>query len=95
MEKIPRVVYTKELREQVVKLVMEGGEPVKTVAIRLSMPEGILKKRVTADINGNLAEIGKMQKPQTELARVRNELVETKVSIKPAPSVCNRRSVPK
>ena len=32
MEKIPRGVYTKELREQAVKLVMEGGEPVKTVA---------------------------------------------------------------
>lgn len=42
-----------------------------------------MKKWVTAARNGNLAEIGKMQKPLTELelelARVRKELAETKL----------------
>ena len=37
MERIPRAIYTKELREEAVKLVTEGGLKIPEVGHRLSV----------------------------------------------------------
>jgi transposase len=38
MERIPKGIYTKELREEAVKLVTEGGLRIPEVGRRLSIP---------------------------------------------------------
>ena len=43
MEKIPRVYYTRELREEPVKLVMGGGESVPEVGRRLSISPSTIR----------------------------------------------------
>ena len=45
MERVPRAIYTKELREEAVKLVMEGGLSIPEVGRRLSVsPSASLRK---------------------------------------------------
>ncbi|MCK9275414.1 MAG: IS3 family transposase, partial [Syntrophales bacterium] len=39
MERIPNAVYTKELREEAVKLVMDEGLTIPEVGRRLSIPK--------------------------------------------------------
>jgi hypothetical protein len=50
MEKIPRAIYTKEFREEAVKLVTEGGMKVPEVGRRLSIEKscGVLCQGVAA-----------------------------------------------
>ena len=43
MEKIPRAIYTKELREEAVKLVTEGGFSIPEVGRKLSISPSTLR----------------------------------------------------
>ena len=83
MQRLPKVVYTKEFRAQAVMQVEEAGGGVKGVAKRLLLPPSTLSCWVKADRAGKLGEIGKGRPPLTELefelARTRRELVEVKM----------------
>ena len=83
MERMPRGVYTAEFREQAVKLVEIERLSMREAARRLSMPVGSLKNWVLAARAGKLQDVGKEQKPLTEmeleLVRVRKELAEVKL----------------
>ncbi len=78
MERIPRAIYTKELREEAVKLVTEGGLSIPEVGRRLSVsPSTIRYWVVKASKEGKLKEVGKQQRPLTE---VEMELAGSSVS---------------
>ena len=85
MERIPKGIYTQEFREQAIRLVEVDGLPIKEAARRLSLPVGSLKNWLYAARKGKLSEIGKGQKPLTdmelELARVKKELAEVKLEL--------------
>jgi transposase len=85
MERIPRGVYTQEFREQAVKLVQVDGLSIVEAGRRLSVPAGGLKKWLQTARAGKLGELGKGQKPLTELelelARAKKELAEIKVEL--------------
>jgi transposase len=80
MKGIPQGRYTKECREEAVKLVTEGNMTIPVAARRLSLPPSTLGNWLRASQSGKLSEIGKSQKPLTEiemeLARTQRELVE-------------------
>ena len=81
MERIPRAIYTKELREEAVKLVTEGGLSIPEVGRRLSVSPSTIRYWVKANKEGKLKEVGKQQRPLTEvemeLARVKRELADS------------------
>ncbi len=83
MERLPKGIYTKEFREQAVRLHEVDGLTIPEVAKRLSLPGGTLKNWIYAARRGKLSDVGKNQKPLTELemelARVKRELAETKM----------------
>ena len=83
MERIPRAVYTRELRQEAVKLVTEGGFTVREVGERLAIPSQTIKYWLKMDKKGTLSEVGKHQKPMSEtemeLLRLRRELAEVKM----------------
>lgn len=78
MNREPKGNYTKEFREQAVKLVLVDGLSQLEAALRLSLSNKTLGNWVRAAQKGKLTEIGKQQKPITELeaelARVKREL---------------------
>jgi len=78
MTRAPKATYTKEFREQAVKLVLVDGLSQLEAARRLSLSNKTLGNWVRAAQNGKLTEIGKQQRPVTELeaelARVKREL---------------------
>ena len=83
MERIPKGIYTKELREEAVKLVTEGGLTVPEVGRRLSIAPSTIRYWVKASGEGKLQKVGMQQRPLTEvemeLARVKRELAITKM----------------
>jgi transposase len=83
MKGIPQGRYTKEFREEAVKMVKEGSMSLPEAARRLSLPPSTLGNWVKAHKAGKLGDIGKTRKPLTdiemELARVKKELVETRM----------------
>ena len=101
MERIPRGIYTKELREEAVKLVTEGGLKIPEVGRRLSIASSTIRYWVKADREGNLKEVGKQQRPLTEiemeLARVKRELAEARMErdiLKKAAAYFAKESLP-
>ena len=78
MERIPNGRYTREFREEAVKMVADGGLSVLEVSSRLSLPKSTLERWRRVSKRGNLGEIGKGQRPLTEieseLAKVKREL---------------------
>jgi transposase-like protein len=82
MEGTPRAIYTKELREEAVKLVTEGGLSIPEVGRRLSVSPSTIRYWAKANKDGKLREVGKQQRPLTEvemkLARVKRELAIVK-----------------
>ena len=78
-----RTQYSHEFREQSVKFFKESGLTLVEAAKRLTLPKGTLKNWVYADKRGELAAVGKHQKPLTELelelSRVKRELAEVKM----------------
>ena len=83
MKGIPKGRYTREFRLEAVKLVIEGKVSCRESAQRLSLAPSTLAYWVKAYKSGKLGEIGKAQKPLTELemelARTKKELAEVKV----------------
>jgi len=80
---IPQGRYTREFRQEAVKLVTEEGLSLPEAARRLSLAPSTLAYWVKACKEGKLGEIGETQKPLTEvemeLARTKKELVEVKM----------------
>lgn len=83
MNRIPKAVYTKEFREEAVKLALTEGVGVSEAARRLSIPMKSLANWVYAAKAGRLGKVGQQQKPLTELEmelnRVKRELAEVKM----------------
>jgi transposase len=101
MKGIPQGRYTKEFREEAVKMVMDGGMSLPEAARRLSLPPSTLGNWVKAYKAGKLGDIGKTQRPLTELemelARVKKELVETRMErdlLKKAAAYFAKESLP-
>jgi transposase len=80
---IPQGRYNRELRQEAVKLVVEDKISCREAAQRLSLAPSTLAYWVKAYKEGKLGDIGKAQKPLTEveveLARTKKELVEVKM----------------
>ena len=82
MERVPRVVYTKEFKEEAVKMVTEAGLSIPEVSRRISVSKSSIRywiKRAKEDGLSN----GKKQRPvtgeQMEVARLRREVAELKM----------------
>jgi len=98
---IPQGRYTKELREEAVKLVTEGQMSVDQAAVQLSLPKSTLGNWVKAHKAGKLGKIGKTYRPLTdieiELARTKKELAEVKMEreiLKKAAAYFAKESLP-
>jgi transposase len=80
---IPQGRYTREFRQEAVKLVVEDKVSCREVAQRLSLSPSTLAYWIKAYKEGKLGDVGKTQKPLTEfemkLARMKKELVEVKM----------------
>ena len=101
MERIPRGIYTKELREEAVKLVTDGGLSIPEVGRRLSVAPSTIRYWIKANRAGKLKEVGKQQKSLTEmemeLLRVKRELAETRMErdiLKKAAAYFAKESLP-
>ncbi len=83
METIPKAIYSREVREEAVKLVTEGGVSTPEVGRRLSIAPSTISYWVRAHKAGTLFRVGKQQKPlsdlEMELARLKRELAEVKM----------------
>ena len=101
MKGIPRGRYTREFRQEAVKLVMDEGLSWGEAARRLSLPTSTLANWVKAAKAGRLGEVGKKYRPLTEiemeLARTRKELAEVKMErdiLKKAAAYFAKESLP-
>jgi transposase len=83
MEQIPRQQYTKEFREQAVRLVLEQQVTIPEAARRLNMSGKTLKNWVGQARRGQLATVGASRRPVTELeaelSRLKRELAEARM----------------
>ena len=101
MKGIPQGRYTKEFREEAVKLVTEEKLSLPEAGRRLSLPPSTLANWVKAAKAGKLGEIGKTYRPLTEvemeLARIKKENAELKMEceiLKKAAAYFARESLP-
>jgi len=85
MKGIPQGRYTREFREEAVKLITEGNMSLPEAARTLSLPPSTLANWVKACKAGKLGEVGKTKRPLTEiemeLARTKRELAETRMEL--------------
>lgn len=83
MERIPDAVYTKELREEAVRMITEGGLKAPEVARRLSIPKSTITYWVRAEKKGKLSDVGSSKKVITEtemeLLSLKRELAQVKM----------------
>ena len=101
MKGIPQGRYTKEFRQEAVKLVMEEGLSWGEAARQLSLPTSTLANWVKAAKAGKLGEVGRNYRPltevETELARTKKELVIVKMErdiLKKAAAYFAKESLP-
>jgi transposase len=101
MESIPRGRYTKEFRQEAVKLVIDDKLSWSEVARRLSLPTSTLANWVKAYKAGKLGDISKSYRPLTEvemeLSRVKKENAELRMErdiLKKAAAYFARESLP-
>jgi transposase len=101
MKGIPQGRYTKEFREEAVKMVIDGSMSLPEAARRLSLPPSTLGNWVKAHKAGKLKDIGKNYRPLTELemelARVKKELAEARMErdlLKKAAAYFAKESLP-
>jgi transposase len=101
MKGVPQGRYTKEFREEAVKLVTEEKLSLPEAARRLSLAPSTLGNWVKAYKAGRLGELGKTYRPLTEvemeLARAKKELAEVKMErdiLKKAAAYFARESMP-
>lgn len=82
MERVPRVVYTKEFKEEAVKMVTEAGLSMPEVARRVSVSKSTITYWVNLAKEGTLSNDGK-QRPvtgeQMEVARLTREVAELRM----------------
>ena len=101
MKGIPQGRYTREFRQEAVKLVTEEKLSLPEAARRLSLASSTLGYWMKTFKAGKLGEIGKTQRPLTEiemeLARTKKELAEVKMErdiLKKAAAYFARESLP-
>ena len=101
MERIPRAMYTKELREQAVKMVMEGGLTINETGRRLSISSSTIRYWIKAKKEGALSDVGRQHKPVTEdemeVSRLKREIAELKMErdiLKKAAAYFAKESLP-
>jgi transposase-like protein len=101
MESIPRGRYTKEFRQEAVKLVIDDKLSWSEAARRLSLPTSTLANWVKAYKAGKLGDISKSYRPLTEvemeLSRVKKENAELRMErdiLKKAAAYFARESLP-
>jgi transposase len=101
MERVPKAVFTKEFKEEAVKMVTESRLTIPEVGRRLSIPKSTLAHWVKIAKEGKLSDIGKREKPvteeQMELARLKREIAELKMErdiLKKATAYFARESLP-
>jgi transposase len=101
LEKIPRGRFTKEFRQEAVKLVTEEGLSWAAAGQRLSLSASTIGNWVKAEKAGKLGDIGKSYRPLTEveieLAQTRRELAEVKMErdiLKKAAAYFAKESLP-
>jgi len=97
----PKGRYTKELREEAVKMVLEEKISVPEAARRLTLPPSTLGNWIKAYKEGWLGEIGSSYRPLTELelelARTKKELADVKMErdiLKKAAAYFAKESLP-
>lgn len=101
MKRLPQGRYTPEFRKEAVKLVIQEGLTSGDASRHLSLPKSTLENWVRISKAGKLTEIGKGQRPLTEiemeLARVKRELAITKMErdlLKKAAAYFAKESMP-
>jgi transposase len=101
LERIPRGRYTKEFREEAVKLITEEKLSFPEAGRRLNLAPTTLMNWVKAQKAGKLGEIGKNQRPLTEiemeLYRLKRENAELKMErdiLKKAAAYFAKESLP-
>ena len=101
MKGIPRGRYTKEFREEAVKLVTEEKMSLPEVGRRLNLAPSTIGNWVKAYKSGRLGEVGKSYRPLTEiemeLSRTKKELAEVKMErdiLKKAAAYFAKESLP-
>ncbi|MFC2032718.1 transposase [Chloroflexota bacterium] len=67
MKRVPQGRYTREFREEAVKLVTEEKRSLQEAACRLSLPPSTLATWVKQFKAGRLGEVGKTYRPLTEI----------------------------
>jgi len=101
LERIPRGRFTKEFRQEAVKLVTEEGLSWAAAGQRLSLSASTMGNWVKAEKAGKLGDVGKSYRPLTEveieLAQTRRELAEVKMErdiLKKAAAYFAKESLP-
>ena len=101
MRRIPQGRYTKEFRQEAVKLVMEEKLSLPEAGRRLSLPTSTLANWVKLHKAGKLGDVGKTYRPLTEveieLARTKKELAQVKMErdiLKKAAAYFAKESLP-
>ena len=83
MEHLPRQPYTKEFREQAVRLVLAQQVTIPEAARRLSLSGRTLERWVGRARQGQLTTLGESRRPVTELAaevsQLKRELAEARM----------------
>jgi len=100
MQRAPKAVYTKEFKEEAVKMIVEGRLKIPEVARRLSIAKSTIEYWVRLAREGVL-DTGKNRRPvsqeQMELARLRREIAELKMErdiLKKAAAYFAKESLP-
>ncbi len=81
MERVPKGVYTREFKEEAVKLVTEAGLSVSEVAQRLSVGKSTIEYWVRKAREGSLSDQRKkvVSVEEMEMNRLRREVAELKM----------------
>jgi len=101
MKRLPLGRYTREFREEAVKLVTQEHLGTKEAAQKLSLPTSTLASWLQQLKAGRLAQVGQAQRPLTELelelARAKKEIATLKMEneiLKKAAAYFARESLP-
>jgi len=101
LKRVPQGRYTREFREETVKLVTKERLSLPEAGRRLSLAPSTIASWVKAYKAGRLGEIGKTYRPLTdvemELARTKKELAEVKMErdiLKKAAAYFAKESLP-
>ncbi len=88
MNRIPKAVYTREFREEALKLALTEGVGVSEAARRLSVALKTLANGVRSAKAGKLQKVGRDQKPLTDNSTLypRKSFVAVLASLLPAKS---------